>query len=362
MVGCAGVPAVHAGAALASSAPADKAPVTIAAGPSGVVASASATFTVTKAYSVSSLHCQLDGAAVTACVSPVSYSGLSNSSHTFSVYATGGSGGRIVGQTQTRSWTVSVPAPAPAANPGLAWNGDLSTGNTSQYWGVQGCAAGGVAPQGVTVVNSPTRPGYAYSSAFTVSDQSVTANCPNLGSAGHPNANIESPGLFSPGDNDYIGFSTMFPSSFPSNVCTPWVANCWMQVMEIYAQPYAGVTPVGLYVVGNQLVLEDAGTPIWTSATNIVKGAWEDTVLHVNFSTDPTVGYVELSYNGVLQTLTGGQTRHYEATLQTGNNWDGTDPDRLYLSQYRGPNPAMGTVTLYHSAAKVAHTLAQATP
>jgi hypothetical protein len=357
-------------------------PVTITGGPSTTLSSASATFTISKTYSASALHCQLDGAAVAACVSPITYSGLSNGSHHFRVYATAGVNGRVVGLTQTRAWTVSVPAPppvvapappvvapaprvvtppSPITNPNLVWNGDLSTGNTSQYGFVQGCSAG-VAPQGVSVVSSPTRPGYAYSSAFTVSDQSTTANCPNLGSAGHPNANIQSPGIFRPGDNDYIGFSTMFPSSFPSNVCTPWVSLCWMQVMEIYGQPYTGVTPIGLYVIGNRLALDETPNPIWTASTDIVKGAWQDVVLHVNFSTDPAVGYVELWYNGVHQTFTNGQTRYYEATLKTGDNWDGTHADKLYLSQYRGPNPAMGTLTIYHSAAKVAQTYAQAAP
>jgi len=365
---CVAVPVAQAAHA---STPINKVPVTITGGPSGTMSTANATFVISKVYSASTLHCQLDSAAVTTCLSPTTYSGLSNGSHTFKVYATAGVS--AVGQTASQTWTVAAPAPTPpvttppvgtppAPGAGSIWNGDLSTGTTSQFGYVQGCPAGGVAPQGVSVVNNPVRPGYAYSSKFTVSDQSVTANCPILGSPGHPNAVLQSPGLFAPGDNDYIGFSTMFPSTFPSNVCTPWVKMCWMQVMEIYGQPYAGVTPVGLYVVGNKLVLEAFGATIWTSPTNIVKGAWEDTELHVNFSTSATVGYVELWYNGVQQTLANGTTRNYEATMQAGNNWDGTHANRLYLSQYRGPNPAMGSVTLYHSAAKVGQTFLQAAP
>jgi Polysaccharide lyase len=197
---------------------------------------------------------------------------------------------------------------------------------------------------------------------FTVSDQSVVANCPMLGSAGHPNANMQSPARFRPGDNAYVGFSTYFPSSFPNNICTPWIPNCWMQIMEIYGQPYAGVSPIAMYVNGNRLTLDEQPTLIWTASSNITKNAWEDVVLHVNFSTDPLAGYVELWLNGVRQTLSNGSTRYYEATLKPFDNWDGVHPNRLYLDQYRGPSPAMGTVTLYHAAAKVATTYAQAAP
>jgi len=259
-----------------------------------------------------------------------------------------------------RAAVKAPPAKAPVA-PSLIWNGDLSVGDTSQYSYVQQCT-GSNPPKGVTVVSSPVHPGYAYSSRFTVSDHSVTANCPILGSAGHPNANAQSPGLFMPGDDAYVGFSTYFPSSFPNNVCTPWVPMCWMQIMEIYGQPYGGVPPIAMYVIGDRLALDDSPSPIWTSSRNITKDAWQDVVLHVSFSADPHVGYVELWLDGAQQTFANGKTRYYQATLKPGDNWDGIHANRLYLDQYRGPRPAMGTVTLYHGAAKVAQTYAQAAP
>lgn len=244
---------------------------------------------------------------------------------------------------------------------GLVWNGDLSTANLSQYGSVQACK--GPSPTaGVTLVNSPVHPGYSFSSAFNVSDQSITANCPQLGSSGHPNANIQSPGIFYPGDNYYVGFSTLFPSTFPSNICTPYVSGCWMQIMEIYGAPYGGSSPVAFDVWGNKLELWTHYGTIWTAPTNIVKGAWQDLVVHVNFSTNPSVGYVELWWNGHPQVFNNGSTRYYEATLQVGVNTNGTSPDRLYLDQYRGANPARSTVTLYHSAAKVGTTYASAAP
>jgi hypothetical protein len=196
---------------------------------------------------------------------------------------------------------------------------------------------------------------------FTVSDQSVNANCPILGSPTHPNANAISKPLFTPGNNDYIGWSTLFPTGFPS-ICTPAVSGCFMQIMEIYGMPFAGSSPVSMMVSGRSLFLNTrvAGN-IWTSP-QIQYGAWNDFVLHVNFSTNPTLGYIELWYKGQPQTFKNGSTRFYEATLQPGVNWDGTHPDTLYLQQYRGANPPMGTLTLYHTGAKVGTTYASAAP
>jgi hypothetical protein len=247
------------------------------------------------------------------------------------------------------------------ASSALVWNGDLSTGTFSQYGMVQAC--NGPSPvAGATVVSSPVHPGFTHSAALTVSDQSVTANCPQLGSYGHPNANILSPGLFSPGNDDYVGFSTLFPASFPSNVCTPYVPGCWMQIMELYGPPYGGSAPVALDVWGNHLEMWTHNGTIWRAAQNITKGTWQDIVVHVHFSTSATTGFVELWYQGVPQTFTNGKTRYYEATLQSGVNWNGRAANSVFLDQYRGANPAMGTVTLYSSGAKVGTTYASAAP
>jgi hypothetical protein len=258
----------------------------------------------------------------------------------------------------------STPASTPPASPpsSMIWNGDLSTGDLSQYGYVQGCP-GPNPVQGVSVVNSPVHPGWQHSVQFTVSDQSISANCPILGSPGHPNANLLTPALFKPGDDDYIGFSTFFPAGFPQ-VCAPWVPGCFMQVAEIYGPPFGGASPACILEFGNQLIMNThtSGT-IWRSPTPIPFGTgWNDIVLHINFSTDPTVGFVELYYDGQLQTFSNGSTRFYEATLAPGVNWDGVHPDTFDLQQYRGNNPVMGTTTLYQTGAKVASTYAAAAP
>jgi hypothetical protein len=103
---------VAAGPAFASNSGKLKPPVvTITAGPSGPVASTSATFSFTSNQSTSAFKCSRDGAALSACASPVSYSSLTQGAHTFRVQAsnTAGTG------TDSQSWTVDTTAPpAPA--------------------------------------------------------------------------------------------------------------------------------------------------------------------------------------------------------------------------------------------------------
>jgi calcineurin-like phosphoesterase family protein len=81
--------------------------VSITGGPSGLVASTSAMFSFTSNGS-SAFKCSRDGAAVTACTSPILYSGLAQGSHSFRVQAsnTAGTG------SDSQTWTVDTVAPA----------------------------------------------------------------------------------------------------------------------------------------------------------------------------------------------------------------------------------------------------------
>ena len=78
-------------------------------GPSGTVASASASFSFSSTKTGASFECKLDAGAWGACSSPKSYSGLANGSHTFSVRAK--DGGNVDATPATRTWTVDRSAP-----------------------------------------------------------------------------------------------------------------------------------------------------------------------------------------------------------------------------------------------------------
>jgi hypothetical protein len=246
-------------------------------------------------------------------------------------------------------------------NPDLVWNGDLSTGNFKQWAFTQACSGGTGPPAGTTIAQNPMPSGPAYANAtkFTVADNSTGANCPGVGAAPKPNALLIGPYIFKPGMNVYIAFSVYLSVGFPS-ICTPYVSGCFFSFAEIYGPPYNGSGPVSIQASGNHFFLDTrVNTDEWNSP-NWTPGTWSDFVLHVNFATDST-GYVQVYYDGQLQTLANGTTTVNEATLLMGVNWNGTTPDHLSEQQYRSVNPAMGTVVVYESGALVGTTLASVT-
>jgi hypothetical protein len=231
------------------------------------------------------------------------------------------------------------------------WSGDFETGNLSQWMLNQSC------PNGVTVVSSPVRSGRR-AARFTVSSSSTRANCAHVPTSS-PRAQLVSPNLFTQGSDSYIAFSTYFPSNFPT-------VTHWLQFAEIYGPPFGGSPSMGFDLVGNHMTLQRDATHhhdhIWTSPGTIRKGSgWEDIVVHVKFSTDPRVGFVELWLNGARQRFSNGSTRIYYDTLVPGVNWDGHTPNRLFINQYRSPQ-ITGTLVLYHDAARVGTSYAAVQP
>jgi len=76
--------------------------------------------------------------------------------------------------------------------------------------------------------------------------------------------------------------------------------------------------PITIEATGNTYRLRsfdtsNTGTTIWS--TTLPDNQWFSIVLKVNISTDPNVGYIELWYNGVHQTLSNGSTRWTAATF-----------------------------------------------
>jgi hypothetical protein len=260
-----------------------------------------------------------------------------NASYSYNVQAND-----AAGDTSLDSNTATVTTPI--------WAGDLTTGNLSQYPINAGCV------NAASVVTTPTPPGYRYAEKLAVAD-----GC--AGAGGDPRFDSISPNLFANGDDAYIGFSTYFPSGFPLTG-TDWTCcQNWLQFAEIYGAPYNGSPSIGLYARDSKLAFgRDAthnnDTP-WTAP--FTTNTWYSITLHVKFSTDPSVGFVELWLNGVPQKFTNGSTRLYYDTLVPNVNWNGSTPNRLQLNQYRGPY-ALGTVTLYHAAAKVGSTYASVQP
>ena len=104
---------------------------TIDSGPTGTVATDSASFTFSSNEPVSSFDCRLDGAAWTPCTSPASHSGLANGAHTFEVRARDAAGNSDP-LPASRTWTVDVPAPdTTAPNSSITSGPQATTTSTS---------------------------------------------------------------------------------------------------------------------------------------------------------------------------------------------------------------------------------------
>ena len=260
--------------------------------------------------------------------------------------------------TTTSSFTTTGAASIPGLNPSstqsggpgpsnsLVWNGDLSTNSFSQYPWLWAC------PGGVTLTPSVTYKGEP-SAKFTVDDTSNSSYCPGHVFTHNPASSLITPNLFGNGDDRYISFATMFPAGFP------YITN-WLQVGEIFGPPYGGSPTIGIDVERNQLGLWRDGTHHFDNPwhTTVQIGQWMNVTLHVKFSPNPSVGFVELWLNGVQQHFTNGSTRLYYATLLTGDNWNGSTKNVLDLDQYRGLTPSLGSISIYHAAAKIGMSLA----
>jgi arylsulfatase A-like enzyme len=83
---------------------------TITGGPNGPTAATTAQFTFTSTEPGGTFQCSLDGAPFSLCTSPASFSGLTETSHTFAVKAIDGAGNEDP-TPDSRSWTVDVTPP-----------------------------------------------------------------------------------------------------------------------------------------------------------------------------------------------------------------------------------------------------------
>jgi hypothetical protein len=110
----------------------------IDSGPSGTVASSTATFTFHSTEANSAFRCKLDSGSFVACSSPTTYNNLANGAHTFQVQAID-----AVGNTDpspaSQSWTVNV-GTGSIFSDGFE-SGDFSAGGWTRTVGADGAAA-----------------------------------------------------------------------------------------------------------------------------------------------------------------------------------------------------------------------------
>jgi hypothetical protein len=181
--------------------------------------------------------------------------------------------------------------------------GDFETGDLSQWAYIERCATNRIvvystanAPSG-----APAPRAGKYAAQFHVLDTDV-APCT---STANPRAELESPSLFSPGDERWEAWSVYVPSSHPAPACTKCANGTFFAFQEDYGAPFDGPPAMGWYFdfgVSPNLFSMDRGQQYkddqpWLSP--LLTGQWVDFLVHKKFSnTDDGTGFVEAWENG----------------------------------------------------------------
>jgi polysaccharide lyase-like protein/F5/8 type C domain-containing protein len=170
---------------------------------------------------------------------------------------------------------------APAAST-VVWRGDFETGDRTQWSSTQM-----VSSDRLQVVPSPVRQGsYALKATVRQGDDPIN-------SSGNRNELVKM--TREPvGSEYYYRFNTMFASDFPS-------VKTWQLFAQWHHEGSSGSPPVEFYVYGEEVRLNIGGDPgviVWKAP--LVRGQWQDFILHVKWSPDASVGFVELYHNNQL--------------------------------------------------------------
>jgi Polysaccharide lyase len=175
--------------------------------------------------------------------------------------------------------------------PGLLWVGDGEAGGLSQFQDAPWNNVGGTAPR---LVEDPVRDGrFAVGLGLAGATSAGDGIC-----CGSRNELLPRFRDLVPGDDLYFGFSTYLASGFPTS-------GGW-QVITQFKHNFDGSPPLSLNVEDGQFSIQGGyGHPsgprhFVRSVGPAVTGQWSDWVLHVKFSPDPAVGFVEVWRDGEL--------------------------------------------------------------
>ena len=209
----------------------------------------------------------------------------------------------------------------------------------------------------ITVVDDPVLGAERKVMRFTVTDDDV-------GPTEDPRAQVETPALFRDGDEVWVGWSTLFPDDWPSQL--PSGGSAWLTLSELYGPPFAGAAPVkiGMRSGAPALSWQRNSSYDWDVAWEhgpVLRETWYDQVLRVKLSDDPAVGFVEFyldTGSGWEQQSLGGRDRLYMRTLDDANG-GGANYHKLALYRQRGLFP---TLTVYHAEHRMGGSFAAVAP
>ena len=223
--------------------------------PSSPTSATTATFTFHATAAGATFACSLDGAAATACASPVSYPGLADGPHTFSVAAT--ANGTTDPSPATSNWTVDTTPPttpssltATAAGPttvNLSWGASTDANGVMGYDIIRnGTTIGTVPGTSTSYTDASASPATQYTYAVdardgagNVSPRSAPANVttpagaasPTLvQAAGSTTATVTLPRPSTPGDLLVLSASVYTGATNHITSVTDTAGNTWLRV------------------------------------------------------------------------------------------------------------------------------------
>ena len=165
----------------------------------------------------------------------------------------------------------------------IVWTGDFETADLSQWSG----RAQLVHPDRLQIVSDPVRQGkHALKVTVKQGDNPI-------GASGNRNELVED--ILEPeGAEFFYSWSTRFDSAYPS-------VQLWQVFTQWHQEDGSGSPPIEFDVFGEELRLYHGPADdvvLWRIP--LVRDVWHDFVFHVKWSKNPTVGFVELYYNGKL--------------------------------------------------------------
>jgi uncharacterized protein (TIGR03382 family) len=160
------------------------------------------------------------------------------------------------------------------------WSSDFESGDLSAWTKVQE-----VSPDRAQIVTDPVRQG-SKALKVTVNQYDDPVH------SGNDRTELVNLTHEQEGSEYFYRWSVMWDANYPS-------APKWQLFTQWHQDGLGGTPPLEMYVVGEEIRLRTGGNegPVrWTAP--LVRGAWQDFILHIKWSPDPQQGFIELYHNG----------------------------------------------------------------
>ncbi len=178
------------------------------------------------------------------------------------------------------------------------FTGDYETGDFRQWNNCQAvhinssCDEVDSSRYGMRIVTSPVRQG-RYAARFEVRDGDV----PDFGGGERAEVADDAAGGVE-GDEMWYQWSTQFTANFP--------LTGWGAVVSQWHDASGHSPPLSFDVIDGTHwgLVKDGAAVMWKAPQS--PGTWQDIKIHIVWSSDPSVGLVEVWHNGVRQSFSGG--------------------------------------------------------